>query len=52
MQGRHSDVFDLFAEIYASSKQEEMSLQEYLLACRDDPSMYATAAERMGGRDR
>jgi len=47
MQGRHSDVFDLFAESYASSKQEEMSLQEYLLACRDDPSMYATAAERM-----
>jgi len=47
MQGSHSDVFDLFAEIYASSKQEEMSLQEYLLACRDDPSMYATAAERM-----
>jgi serine protein kinase len=24
-----------------------MSLQDYLLACRDDPTLYATAAERM-----
>ncbi|MCT8989761.1 PrkA family serine protein kinase [Chelativorans sp. SCAU2101] len=47
MQRRESEVFDLFSEIYASTKREEMSLQEYLLACRDDPSMYATAAERM-----
>ena len=47
MQRRESEVFDLFSEIYASTAREEMSLQEYLLACRDDPSMYATAAERM-----
>jgi len=47
MQRSHSEVFDLFSEIYASTAQEEMSLQDYLLACRDDPSMYATAAERM-----
>lgn len=42
-----SDVFDLFAEHYTSAAQEEMSLQQYLLACREDQSMYASAAERM-----
>ena len=47
MQGRESDVFNLFSEIYGSTAREEMSLQQYLLACRENPSMYATAAERM-----
>ncbi|RVO46899.1 PrkA family serine protein kinase [Sinorhizobium meliloti] len=47
MQRSESDVFDLFSEIYTSAAQEEISLQEYLLACRDDKSMYATAQERM-----
>ena len=41
------DVFDLFSEVYDRDKQEDMSLQDYLMACRDDPMMYATAAERM-----
>jgi serine protein kinase len=47
MGGNGTDVFNLFSEIYTSSAQEEMSLQEYLLACRDDQSLYATAPERM-----
>ena len=47
MQKSECDVFDLFSEIYTSAAQEEISLQEYLLACRDDKSMYATAQERM-----
>ncbi|PSJ64416.1 PrkA family serine protein kinase [Kumtagia ephedrae] len=47
MGGKDSDVFDLFSEIYTHAAREEMSLQEYLLACREDKSMYATAAERM-----
>ncbi|EPE95057.1 PrkA family serine protein kinase [Rhizobium grahamii] len=47
MQKGESDVFDLFSEIYTSAAQEEFSLQEYLLACRDDKSLYATAQERM-----
>ncbi|RUM97461.1 PrkA family serine protein kinase [Pseudaminobacter arsenicus] len=47
MQSHGSDVFSLFSEIYSGEKQEEMSLQQYLLACRENPSMYATAAERM-----
>ena len=43
MHAKESDVFDLFSEIYTSAAQEEMSLQQYLLACREDRSMYATA---------
>jgi serine protein kinase len=41
------EVFDVFSEIYSRERQEKMSLQEYLLACRNDPTMYASAAERM-----
>lgn len=44
---RDSEVFRLFSEDYRNYSQEEMSLQEYLLACREDKSMYASAAERM-----
>ncbi|WP_269930755.1 PrkA family serine protein kinase [Aminobacter sp. HY435] len=47
MQTRENDVFNLFSEIYSSQTTEEMSLQQYLLACREQPAMYATAAERM-----
>jgi serine protein kinase len=42
-----SDIFDLFSEVYNRDKQEELSLQDYLLEARADPSLYATAAERM-----
>ena len=41
------DVFEAYSELYSREKQQKMSLQEYLLACRDDPSLYASAAERM-----
>ncbi|MXN66295.1 PrkA family serine protein kinase [Stappia sp. GBMRC 2046] len=41
------DVYSRFAEVYERSKIDEMSVQDYLLACRDDPTMRATAAERM-----
>jgi serine protein kinase len=47
MTGNDTDVFDMFAQIYSATAQEEMSLQQYLLSCRDNPMMYATAAERM-----
>lgn len=47
MRENQSDVFDLFSEIYANAAQEEISLQQYLLACREDKSMYASAPERM-----
>lgn len=41
------DVFARFAETYSRSQTEELSLQDYLLGCRDDASFRATAAERM-----
>ncbi|UVC08392.1 PrkA family serine protein kinase [Rhizobium sp. TH2] len=47
MRANENDVFDLFSKTYTSGAQEKLSLQEYLLACRDDKSMYATAQERM-----
>jgi len=41
------DIVELFAEQYSGARDEEMSLQDYLLGCKDDPSMYANVAERM-----
>lgn len=40
-------IFDKFQARYEESQQEEMTLQEYLDLCKEDPSTYATAAERM-----
>jgi serine protein kinase len=47
MQDKQSDVFELFSEIYKSAAQDEISLQQYLLSCSEDKSMYASAPERM-----
>jgi len=41
------DVLELFSENYSREKHEEMTLRDYLAACRDDPKLYASAAERM-----
>jgi serine protein kinase len=41
------NVFEAFSEVYARERQEEMSLQDYLFGCRNDPMMYASAPERM-----
>jgi len=41
------DLFSLYAEGYGRTQIEEISLQDYLLGCRKDPKMRATAAERM-----
>ena len=41
------DIFDLYSEIYDREKHEEMSLQDYLLGCRENPMWYANAPERM-----
>ncbi|WP_148253510.1 PrkA family serine protein kinase [Aidingimonas lacisalsi] len=40
-------IFDHVQSRYEQFQQEEMSLQEYLELCRRDPSVYASAAERM-----
>jgi serine protein kinase len=41
------NVFSLFSEIYDREKRDHLSLEDYLRGCRDDPGMYASAAERM-----
>ncbi|RED48667.1 PrkA family serine protein kinase [Aestuariispira insulae] len=41
------DIVSQFAEHYDRHHLEEISVQDYLLACKDDPSFYATTAERM-----
>ena len=40
-------LFQQYQSRYDSTQQEEMSLQEYLDLCKQDPSAYSTAAERM-----
>ncbi|WP_106477489.1 PrkA family serine protein kinase [Phytohalomonas tamaricis] len=40
-------IFDHVQNRFERTQQEEMSLQEYLELCREDPSMYASASERM-----
>ena len=41
------EIFTRFAEAYDRLRVDAMSLQDYLLGCREDPLMRATAAERM-----
>ena len=40
-------IFSQFQQRYESTKEEEYSLQEFLELCKTDPSVYASAAERM-----
>jgi serine protein kinase len=42
-----ANVFEAFKESFSARSSAEMSLRDYLEACRNDPSMYANAAERM-----
>src|SRR5260221_3491830 len=44
---QQDELFELFARLYESQKQTEMSLMDYLRACADDPMMHASAAERL-----
>lgn len=40
-------LFNHYANRYVAHQEEEMSLEEYLKLCKEDPSAYASAAERM-----
>ncbi|WP_116363984.1 PrkA family serine protein kinase [Parahaliea mediterranea] len=40
-------LFNHYQDRYESTREEEYSLQEYLELCKSDPSVYASAAERM-----
>jgi serine protein kinase len=42
-----ADVFDLYSTLFESRKQTELSLRDYLSLCRENPTTYANAAERM-----
>jgi serine protein kinase len=41
------DVFDLVSNYFESRKQTELSLRDYLTLCRETPTTFANAAERM-----
>jgi len=40
-------IFNHYRERYEATQQEELTIKEYLELCKKDPSVYATAAERM-----
>ncbi|MBI1905938.1 MAG: PrkA family serine protein kinase [Rhodocyclales bacterium] len=40
-------IFNAYQARFEATREEEMSLQEYLELCKTDPSAYATASERM-----
>src|SRR5438552_4228576 len=42
-----STLLETFRSNYSAAQVEELSLDEYLDLCKRDPSVYATAAERM-----
>ena len=41
------DIFSVYARGYDQHREGEMTLPEFLEACRDDPMMYASATERL-----
>jgi serine protein kinase len=42
-----SSLLETFRTNYSATQEEELSLDDYLDLCKRDPSVYATAAERM-----
>ena len=42
-----TSLFDDFKNDYVAHQAKNLSLQQYLELCKDEPMMYATAAERM-----
>src|SRR5258705_11839143 len=40
-------IFGLYSRLYENRREVELSLEDYLGKCSDDPSYYAGAAERM-----
>lgn len=42
-------IFRLYSKLYENPKDVELSMEEYLGRCSDDPSYYVATAERMRG---
>lgn len=40
-------IFSHYQDRYATTQEEELTIHEYLDLCKSDPSVYATASERM-----
>ena len=40
-------IFGLYSRLYENRREVELSLEDYLGKCSDDPAYYAGAAERM-----
>jgi serine protein kinase len=47
MDMNSDNVFDHFRQRFIHNQQEEMSLEDYLALCKNDPSTYANPAERL-----
>src|SRR4051812_23837411 len=45
--GFDEGIFGFYSRIYENRREVELSLEDYLRACSDDPSFYAGAAERL-----
>src|SRR3954447_3260442 len=45
--GLDEGIFGLYSRIYENRREVELSLEDYLRACSDDPSFYVGAAERL-----
>jgi len=43
----NDSLFNAFVSSYQARRETEMPIADYLDACRDDPMLYATAAERL-----
>src|ERR1700761_5788043 len=41
------DIYSSFATRFEKTREDELSLEEYLALCKDNPAAYATAGERM-----
>lgn len=44
---KKSEIFNKYRKYYKQKQEDIMTLEEYLLKCKKDPSLYASAAERM-----
>jgi serine protein kinase len=47
MSSSENNIFDMYAQAYDRTKHTRLSLREYLEGCKSDPTLYASAAERM-----
>ena len=47
MPSAESNIFSSFTRFYESQREIEMSLEDYIRGCSDDPMMFASATERL-----